>query len=227
MERTYIITNGRGEYISTFTNIHIVEDLKHATPFNKDTAQNIISNMPRRIMLASKWSILPVETKEPTKEEPKAKIVTDEELFSTDEIASDMLTLAKIFNKYDNYVRDLPQLYNRVEKEKLDRYHRIEMTALNVVDGYKAYKDMQICLKKRRMIKDAQVLFGKMPVSAFSNGAEMEQNIFGFRKWLEVRVYTSRINESLTTDRDELDDVIKSLDMKRDDQINHEPEIEK
>lgn len=60
-----------------------------------------------------------------------------------------------------NAVRDIPNTFHencdkisKLERERLDLIHMAEMCDLNVVEGFKLYKEIQRVSKERRKLKD-------------------------------------------------------------------------
>lgn len=83
---------------------------------------------------------------------------TDGAIIDFSEITPHMNSLNDMLSNIAKYREYLAAEHSKVEAAITDIYHYIEFTDLNVVDGFKAYKQLQDYLKQRRKIKDAEQL---------------------------------------------------------------------
>lgn len=101
----------------------------------------------------------------------------------------------------------------QVNKEICDLYHYIEFYDLSAAEGYKAYKALQVRLKKRREIKNALARFDIMAQSSlddFINGT-LERRLCGMSK----RKYKCRAIPELFTGEDisvEEDELVENIE---------------
>lgn len=76
------------------------------------------------------------------------------------EVTSHISSLNEMLSDIGKYREYLAAEHSKVEAAINDIYHYIEFSNLNVVDGFKAYKQLQYYLQQRRKIKDAEQLAG-------------------------------------------------------------------
>ncbi|MCT1575671.1 hypothetical protein M3E13_15505 [Oceanobacillus kimchii] len=120
------------------------------------------------------------------------------------------MDIEQSINHVREAIRELPKLYGdnldqieRLEQERLDLMHYMELVDLNARDGFKAYKQMQDVLRKRRVLKDQnEELKHVVPVLKSMKGKlkDLDMAVGGVRKskeGLKVRVYRCRRRNDL------------------------------
>lgn len=107
-------------------------------------------------------------------------------------------------------IRDIPERHKQnkdeleqIRKEELDLLHLIELTNMNASEGFKAYKELQKVLQRRRKLKDENELLTPLAetIRKFKgNLAELDKIIGDIRR-IEAsqgnRMYKCRVRTDL------------------------------
>ncbi len=89
----------------------------------------------------------------------------------------------------------------RADAELLDIAHKIEFAVVNVVGGYRLYKEFHDCRLRRRKVKDTLELLQLIASSGILEGIRNFSNKYGAYKFkLENRTYHPRIRDDLFQD---------------------------
>lgn len=84
------------------------------------------------------------------------------------------------------------------DKETEDLLHKIEFTRLNVVDGYRLYKELHDCRLERRKAKDLLSLLRLIQGSGLLDNVQTFNAAYSaYQQSLETRVYRPRVRNDL------------------------------
>jgi len=90
----------------------------------------------------------------------------------------------------------------RADAESMDLAHKIEFSVLNVVGGYRMYKEFHECRLRRRKAKDALDLLLLISASGILEGIrDFTSNYGTYMSKLENRTYSPRIRDDLFQDK--------------------------
>lgn len=187
-EEMYYITN---EDNSAFVSngLRKVNSISKAGLWLIDRSNNILANLPRSLCLNDRWH------KEILKKDDKEEVADFMNFDEFEDKIKKFYELSEEFNKYD---KSLNTHYKIIELELCDLYHYIENSNFDVVRGYRAYLEIRNALKKRRHIKDEQMLLDNLKESTIL-GCNSNR-VYGSIEGLKNRVYSPRIRSSLFKD---------------------------
>lgn len=184
----HIITDG-SHYINATGGVHMVNDIKQATKFKLQKANNVLKYSIHPAIKGYNWRI---EYAQVQNNQVKA-IATEKEI---------EYDIVEKVTEIENFVKDLQerQLYlqrlqSEIELEIVDIEHATEFYNLNAAQGYKIYKMLHDRQNRRRDVKNEMekikyILNGSMRSMLLGN---ITKSING----LDERQYTPRVLKEL------------------------------
>jgi len=142
-------------------------------------------------------NIKPLKIAEP---ESKPLDLSDIENILSD-IPSAVSSILALYGQIDTAIEYCNHTIRNTDLETSDLLHKCEFSNPNAADGYKFFKEIQICRIRRRKAKDMLQLLEIIRDSGIVNTAYDFDNRYGTcQHILENRTYRPRIREDLFTD---------------------------
>ena len=165
--------------------IHVTSSNKYeagpkgkADVWDEVKAKNILKCLPNTIINKDKYYLEPMGDKPVVDENIRAIRTSSYDISSVEPIIKDISEIYSKLRSYQEQRESLNAQLSHIEKEHNDLLHVIELDSpKNVRDGYKLYKALRECRKKRREIKDLMVILNTLEKGlVISNTAESEMS---------------------------------------------------
>lgn len=193
-EENYVcVKDGQSKY-------YISSNIQSALSFeNKEAADRYIKNcMPKVVRNAYK----PVMFKERADAERKPAKVLERSCLQDAETLARIRKFVSIINNHKKHYNSILESLSIVENKLTDMYHYIAKKDLNVVDGYKTYKQLQSLLRERRRLKDEKLLCEGLLDDIDKGDFSLEQ-FFRNKDRLDNAKYTPRALPGLFQNNDD------------------------
>lgn len=180
--------------------IHVTNSNKYeagpkgkADVWDEIKAKNILKCLPNTIINKDKYYLEPMGDKPVVDETIHAIRTSSYDISSVEPVIEDISGIYSKIRSYQEQRESLNAQLSNIEKEHNDLLHVIELdNPKNVRDGYKLYKALRECRKKRREIKDLMVILNTLEKDlAISDAAE--NNMTAIDNSLKSRLYYFRV----------------------------------